>query len=170
MDQILLLLLLLAGGLLLILVEVCTPTFGLLGLAAAACLCGAVYVAFGLNPWLAFVLATVLIIGVPIYVVWAMRWLPKTAIGKTLFRIRETVAPGEGVPNSVENRSLLGATGEALSTLRPSGTARIGGRRMTVSAENGYIEAGTTIKVVKVDGMTPTVRPAEPVKTEAGQA
>ena len=44
-------------------------------------------------------------------------------------------------------RSLTGATGVALSDLRPSGMADIGGRRIDVVTEGDYIRAGEPIQV-----------------------
>jgi membrane-bound serine protease (ClpP class) len=165
-QEILLIGLLLAGGLLLVLVEICTPSLGLLGLAATACFVAAIWLTFGLSPWAGVALIAVLVVGVPFYVIWAMRLLPKTAIGRKLFVSREPAVPGEGVPDSESNRTLLGAEGEALSTLRPSGVARIDGRRMSVWAESGYIAAGARVRVVKAGGMNLTVRALDPAKAE----
>jgi membrane-bound serine protease (ClpP class) len=53
---------------------------------------------------------------------------------------------------------LLNQTGKALTTLRPSGTAVISGRRIDVVTEGPFIEAGAAVKVVAVEGMRVVVR------------
>jgi membrane-bound serine protease (ClpP class) len=58
----------------------------------------------------------------------------------------------------VEQSSLLGSTGVALTQLRPSGMASINGQRVDVVAETGLIERGTPIKVVQVEGVRVVVR------------
>jgi len=47
----------------------------------------------------------------------------------------------------------VGMTGTASTVLRPSGQAEIHGRLVDVVADLGYIEAGTAVRVVKVEGM-----------------
>jgi len=58
----------------------------------------------------------------------------------------------------VDRPELLNADGEALTELRPSGTARINGERVDVVAETGLIERGTRVKVVAVEGVRVVVR------------
>jgi membrane-bound serine protease (ClpP class) len=49
-------------------------------------------------------------------------------------------------------QGLLGKTGLAVSTLRPSGKAEIGGRVYPVEGEGVFIESGKAIKVIRVRG------------------
>jgi membrane-bound serine protease (ClpP class) len=58
-----------------------------------------------------------------------------------------------------ENPSLVNQTGQALTKLRPSGTAIINGKRVDVVSEGGFIDAGQSIKVVAVEGLRVVVRP-----------
>lgn len=53
---------------------------------------------------------------------------------------------------AAELQSLLGQSGVALTTLRPSGTAEIGGQRVDVVSEDAYIASGAPIRVIKVEG------------------
>jgi membrane-bound serine protease (ClpP class) len=55
-------------------------------------------------------------------------------------------APASG---AAAEASLVGATGVALSDLRPSGVAEIGGRRVDVVTAGGYVAAGEPIEVVR---------------------
>jgi len=54
---------------------------------------------------------------------------------------------------------LVGRKGETLSTLRPSGTAIIDGKRYDVVADGDYVEKGTPVKVSAVDGTRIIVNP-----------
>jgi hypothetical protein len=53
---------------------------------------------------------------------------------------------------------LIGETGEAITPLRPSGTARIAGKRVDVTAVGDFLESGEAIIVVAADGMRISVR------------
>ncbi len=57
--------------------------------------------------------------------------------------------------------ALVGHDGVALTTLRPAGMAEIEGRRVSVVAELGLVEAETPVRVVRVEGNRVVVRVAE---------
>ena len=57
-----------------------------------------------------------------------------------------------------EKPELLDQTGKALTHLRPSGMAVITGKRIDVVTEGPFIEPGTAVKVVAVEGMRVIVR------------
>lgn len=57
-----------------------------------------------------------------------------------------------------QNRDLLEQTGVAVTTLRPSGMARISGRRVDVVTEGQMIEKDTPVKVIAIEGMRVVVR------------
>ena len=57
-----------------------------------------------------------------------------------------------------EKPELLDQTGKALTPLRPSGMAVISGKRIDVVTEGPFIEPGTAVKVVAVEGMRVIVR------------
>ena len=97
-GTIILIVVLILAALLLFAVEICTPTFGVLGLAGVGALAWAVYLAFELNPIFGIATLVALLIGVPVYLWATVKWLPKTAVGRILqLRIRKA-APGEGTP------------------------------------------------------------------------
>jgi membrane-bound ClpP family serine protease len=57
------------------------------------------------------------------------------------------------VPSPSERyASLLGAIGEAATTLRPAGKARFGEEYLDVIAEGSYVQPGTRIQVVEIEG------------------
>jgi len=54
---------------------------------------------------------------------------------------------------------LLHQSGTAYTSLRPSGTALINGKRIDVVTEGPFVERGAPIKVVAVEGVRVVVRP-----------
>jgi membrane-bound serine protease (ClpP class) len=56
------------------------------------------------------------------------------------------------LPGADAAAALLGEVGVAASALRPAGVARIGDRRVDVLTEWEYLDAGTPIRVVAVEG------------------
>ncbi len=94
------------------------------------------------------VVAALLVGGVCLW----FRILPRTRLGQR-FVSRGTV--GE---IRAEQPSLLHTTGTALTNLRPSGTALIGGRRIDVVTEGAMVERGSPVRVIAVEGMRVVVR------------
>ena len=81
-----------------------------------------------------------------------LRYFPHSRLGRR-FVAKEAIGS-----LGVEQPELVGRTGVALTTLRPSGTAEIDGRRVDVVTEGGMIEAGNETKVVAVEGARVVVR------------
>lgn len=54
---------------------------------------------------------------------------------------------------------LEGVQGVALTDLRPAGAAQIGGERLDVVSDGGWISAGTPLRVLRSDGYRIVVRP-----------
>lgn len=67
-------------------------------------------------------------------------------------------APGTPPGPADPERSLLGATGTALSDLRPSGVADIDGERVDVVTLGDYVRRGETIEVIRDDTYRRVVR------------
>ncbi len=69
---------------------------------------------------------------------------------------------------AVDDYSLLmGKEGVAISSLRPSGTADIDGKRLTVVTDGVYIERDTPIIVAEIDGTRIVVSSLESISEES---
>jgi membrane-bound ClpP family serine protease len=69
-------------------------------------------------------------------------------------------ADGDGGPGvAPELAALLGATGEATTVLRPAGTARFGDRLVDVVSDGDFVQPGTSVRVVEIEGNRVVVRP-----------
>lgn len=141
---------LLGLGLALIVAEILFPSLGLLSLLATAALLAAVLVAFGESTatGVKFLVASALL--VPAAIVLGLKLFPKSPMGKHM------VAPGlsfEGeAATDARDRAAIGREGTVESALRPTGIARIDGRRVDVVTRGELLEPGTRVRVVEVSG------------------
>jgi membrane-bound serine protease (ClpP class) len=150
---------LLVVGALLMLAETILPGM-IAGILGFCCIVGGVaaaYSEFG-APIGNYVLLGVVAVATVGTVVW-LRVFPSTRFAR-LF-ISNTSVGDLGV----EQPSLLNQTGVALSHLRPSGMALVGGKRVDVVTEGAMIDKGTPIKVVALEGLRVVVRalPVNPI-------
>ncbi|MCA9557667.1 MAG: hypothetical protein KC583_03785, partial [Myxococcales bacterium] len=90
-----------------------------------------------------------------------MKFLPRAPIGRWLV-LETTLGRGAPAPASTDedwtapDRELgryLDRTGQATTDLRPAGKARIDGDLVDVVSAHGWIERGTTVRVVQVEGV-----------------
>lgn len=149
---------LLVAGLLCFLLEIITPTFGILAVMGVGALIGAIYSAFTINAAWGLGTLTGVLVFVPIYLVYAVRLLPKMPISRRLFLKKAPTGTGQATPEAPEHARLVGQIGTAETDLRPSGAVRIGGKRYIAAAESGMIEKDEKVRVTKARGMDVIVR------------
>lgn len=88
------------------------------------------------------------------------RFLPSVPVlNRVILTATESVELGFTVEKPEEKR-LVGKSGTAVTTLRPSGRAEIDGQPVDVVAEGDFIERGQPIVVAEVKGNRVVVRPA----------
>jgi len=85
------------------------------------------------------------------------RYLPKIPYANRLMLVPPSDKPdidGEamGLPGAEQAAALLGQVGTATSMLRPAGMARFGEEYVDVVTEGDFIEPGTAIQVIEVEG------------------
>ena len=103
---------------------------------------------------LAFLAAVALLMGV----LWAVGRAGERGHGDPTQRgRRDRLVLGTDV-GGAHDQGLLGATGIALTDLRPAGAAEIGDERIDVVAEAGYLPAGSPLVVVVDEGYRRVVR------------
>jgi membrane-bound serine protease (ClpP class) len=143
---------LLVVGTILLLLETVLPG-AIAGIVGFGCLIGAVVLAYvELGPRAGnFVLLLVAMGLVAGTLLW-MKYFPLSPVAR-LF-VSQRVVGDIGA----EQPELLNQSGTALTHLRPSGTAVIGGKRVDVVTEGPLIERGTAVKVVAIEGMRVVVR------------
>lgn len=155
---------LVAGAMMLFLLELFIPSGGVIGLAAISVAIAGV-VAFWMEGSAWGIASTIgLIVLVPLAFNFALRVMPNTPFGRRLIlgddEDEDAIAQRAAAENErlERERALVGAEGIVLTDLRPVGSAKIEGQRLEVLAETGVIEAGTRVRVTKVEGTQVKVR------------
>ncbi len=142
----------------LIVAEVFVPSGGLLGACALACLVGGLATFFRYSSTAGWIGILVALVMVPSLLVVAYRVLPKTRFGRRVILAPPMRQRGDAISDTAELVELLGQSGEVLTPLRPVGMCAFGQQRVECVAESGYIQKGTVVRVIRVEGTQLTVR------------
>lgn len=138
---------LLVAALMLCFMEIFVPSLGVLTVMGLACAAGSCIAAFRHGSTAGATFVALNAIGVPGAFVLAFKLLPHSPLAHKKSAVEDsTYEPIQSLDG------LEGASGVAFTDLRPGGTALIGERKIDVVARGGYIEEGTKIKVLKVEG------------------
>jgi membrane-bound serine protease (ClpP class) len=135
-----------------LLLEVCTPSFGVLAFLGLASMAGAVAFGFQINMFVGMMVILGCLILTPVYLYFLVKLLPNTPLGKRLFLRAAPDATNDATPEAAELATLVGKTGKAETLLRPAGMIRVDGKRYDARAEHEMIEKGATIKVLRAGG------------------
>ena len=161
-STILIILALLLTAMILFLLEVLTPSFGLIAAMGIAALAGAVWQAFTISSLFGALLILGILLATPAYLMVSVRLLPRSPIGKRMFLRKARSGEGEAAPEADELDKMIGRIGKAETVLRPSGAVRIEHLRVIALAESGTIEKGSSVKVIRVSGTNLYVRKVAP--------
>jgi len=136
-------------GLMVIIAEIFIPSLGLLTLAALGVFFYSLYLVFttiSTNVGMVFVGIDVIL--VPILVVAGMKILAKSPLA-----LKSELSRKDGVVSQALGlEKYMNMTGEAVTDLRPAGTAVINDERLDVVTDGEYIENSTPIVVTGVTG------------------
>lgn len=147
-----LVILLLVAGIVLLMLETLLP--GLVaGVVGVCCLIAGMVLSYArFDARTAnLILVAVLLVLVGGFSLW-VKFFPRSRLGRGFVSQRV-------VGNiDAEKSELLHQTGIAHTPLRPSGTALIAGKRIDVVTEGPFVEKGSPIKVVAIEGMRVVVR------------
>jgi len=165
------LLLLIAGGILIVIEVLLIPGFGIPGIVGVLLIgLSLVLALIGLDigqldiAWSEGLLAravlqfsvSVILAGMAFFL--SMRFLPSVApVRRLILFHRLDSKEGYVASDPLMRTTLPGATGKALTDLRPGGKALINGKKYDVSAYNEYIARGEEIVVLSADGPRITV-------------
>lgn len=153
-------------GVVLILLEIFViPGFGIAGISGIILVLASLFLSLvGEGPFLNFDVISRAIIQLSLSLLAALilifilaKYLPKTSVFKK-FVLADSEHSFQGFSSHTKLEELVGAEGIALTTLRPSGTVEINGKRVDVVTESEYVEKGRKIKVLAVEGIRIVVR------------
>ena len=141
-------------GAALLLLETVLPGM-IAGIAGFGCLVAGVVVAYlNFDVRTANLVFLAVVVGLTAGALCWFKFFPQSRLAK-LFISQRTVGD-----IGTEKPELLHQTGTAFTSLRPSGTAVINGKRIDVVTEGPFVERGSPIKVVEVEGARVVVRAA----------
>lgn len=152
------------------------PGFGLFGVLGGAGVLAGVYLAlvgdFATVPDFAqagAILSTSLLI--IMVTSWALlRHLPQSSrLARSGVFLVTKGNRSEGWASAARRADLVGREGVALTDLRPAGTVLLGEERVDAVAEAGWVEDGTTVRVVSSEGYRVVVRALAPREPESPQ-
>ena len=72
--------------------------------------------------------------------------------------LKDATTTEEGYVSNANRIELIGKQGMSLTPLRPAGTVAVEDERIDVVTEGGYVDAGKTVEVIKVEGSRIVVR------------
>ena len=142
------------------------PGFGIAGVVGILCVTAGLVLSFTLSDWtipryswefdrlmdagITFSITSVLLV-IFIFVAWKV--LPHTPVySKLVLLTSQTTDQGYIVQDSGASAEWIGKQGVAASNLRPSGRGRIDGKTLQVVSHAEFIDKGSPIVIVQVDG------------------
>jgi membrane-bound serine protease (ClpP class) len=158
---------LLIAGLVALGIEVfVTPGFGLAGILSILLIGSSVFLALigNLPTWedvaraSGIMLVAVLIIVAAIYTI--LQYFPASDRWRGIF-LKAATARNEGYISAPPRTDLIGAEGVAATDLRPSGVMLLGGERLDVVSDAGFVAKGTRVRVVRSEAYRLVVEPVE---------
>ncbi|MFD0692819.1 nodulation protein NfeD [Paenibacillus sp. GCM10027628] len=151
-------------GIVLLILELVIPSFGILSVLGAICLFGGVLMAASDPKEAAVMLGVALLIAI-IAVAFAIKYFKHRGVWNR-FILKEQLTTAKGFTSTPDRGFLVGRTGEAITPLRPAGTALIGGERIDVVTDGSFIPNGKAVIVVQVEGTRVVVRENTKVNTK----
>lgn len=149
-----------AGLVLLILEIFVVPGFGICGILGIASIIGAV-VCVAPSVTVAVLQIFIAIAVAVLLVVISLKCGRTRRVWSRLILKDSTSTAGGYVSQPATINQLVGKSGVALTDLRPSGAALLDGRRTDVLTEGSFIKRGTAVRVIRVDGSSVVVIPAD---------
>ncbi len=154
--------LLLALGAGLVILEIFFPSAGLLGFLAACAILGAIILGFMEGPLFGFIILALAIVGLPVVVVLAFKYWPRTAIGRRVLLMSpesKDVLPED--PKMARLKGMIGRVAVAKCKMLPGGAITLDDRTVDAVSEGMPIEQGQKVRILEVRGNRVVVRPLE---------
>lgn len=140
-------------GLVLIVLEAFMPGFGLPGIAGIILHVIAVVLTwFSHGPVAALCMTVALLSIIAIAISVSLHSAAKGRLSKSRIVLNETESSEAGYRASEDMQVFLGKEGVATTVLRPTGMAEFDGVKLNVVSEGEYIQAGTRVQIVRVEG------------------
>lgn len=144
-------------GVVLIVMEAFMPGFGLPGFSGVALEIVALVLAwFNLGPYATLGLLLIILSLLAISVSLSLRSVAKGRLNNSAMVLKESESEYR---SNEDMQSFVGLVGTATTVLRPTGNAEFDGVKLNVVTEGDFIQPGTQVKVIRVEGSKVLVRP-----------
>ncbi len=144
------------AGMLLVGIELMVPGFGIFGVSGILCISASIFFVLGGDAqavkWMAFSVGLSLLLFLLL-----LRYLPKSNLWGR-FVLKNVEGRQEGFRSGRDHQALLGRIGVVVTKLRPAGVIAIDEVKYDVVSEAEFIEQGTPVQVVGVEGVRIVVR------------
>ena len=149
-------------GIALLIVEAVMPGIGVAGvLGILSLIAGVVLASQVVSPGVLILI----IMAVLIIIVGMLYWIYRSAVkgGRVskLLMLNTKAGAEEGYHTSAQLTDLVGLEGEAITTLRPTGTGNFQGKKLDVVADGEFISKGSLIRITEVEGFRIVVKKLE---------
>ncbi len=140
-------------------IELFTPGIGVAGATGLLALIAVIVMQLGWgHPRVALYIIAIALLLIVLGLTWVIRSFQKGRLSRS-FLVNRDHSNGTSVPEVAEAKSeLIGKSGIAVTTLRPSGIAEFDGKRLDVATSGEFIKKGETITVIQAQGMHIRVR------------
>ena len=150
-------LILFATGLILLIIEATVPGFGIPGIVGIVCvilsiILGSSNLSQGIFSFFVALVISVVVIGI------LLKYAPRSQLFSHIILKDEQKSECGYVSYIDDKHHLIGQEGETITLLRPAGTVLIGERKIDVVSEGEFIEKGSKVKVIAVEGNRVVVR------------
>ena len=139
-------------GLGLMIAEMFTPGMGVPGLLGFVALAAAVVLRADSLASALITLALILVI-LGIAGVFVYRSFQKGALSRSSIILTESIDKRSTSISDAGAEALIGLEGECLTALRPSGNADFDGKKLDVVSDGAFIEKGSRVRIVQVEGL-----------------
>ncbi len=143
-------------GLILVVAEFFVPG-GIVGILGGVLILGSILFAGQSFVHMAYSILIAMIIAV-IGMVILMKFFGKKLHMFNRLVLKDATTTEEGYVSNANRIELIGKQGMSLTPLRPAGTVAVEDERIDVVTEGGYVDAGKTVEVIKVEGSRIVVR------------
>lgn len=153
MTPLVIAIILLTAGVLLVTLDIFLPSGGTLMMLAILCGIGAILFGFRHSSMAGMSVALIALALVPAFLWCFVRFWPKTPLGRSILiglPEKESFTWSDG-STLKDIKQLIGRTGRAESGLFPSGVVLIENHRFEAISDSQGIEAGTPVRVVRID-------------------
>ncbi len=137
-------------GVILLIVEMCTPGFGVAGTLGLVCLVADIFITaktFTQGLIMTGVVAVIVVILAVVSIVLVSKGKMPASL-----MLKDATDKASGYTGGSDKSVYLGKTGKTVTELRPAGAAELDGERLDVVSQGGFIEAGVDVEVIEVSG------------------